>query len=52
MIEIICARAERSGTAIRSEAYLVKALDNFDTLAGQDREELLQLLRAARTVAP
>jgi uncharacterized protein YdaU (DUF1376 family) len=45
MLEIICERAERSGTTIRSEAYLLTALDNFDTQAGQDREELMQRMR-------
>jgi hypothetical protein len=46
MIEIVCARAERSGTVIKTEAYLAKALDSFDTQAGQDREELLQFMNA------
>lgn len=48
MIEIVCARAEKSGIQIRSEAYIAKAIETFDTQSGQDKEDLQQFLRRAK----
>lgn len=44
IVEIVCGRAERSGVVIKTESYLEKAVESFDTQGGQDREELLLLL--------
>lgn len=46
VVEIVCERAAKSGTAIKSEAYIAKAVETFDFEAGQDKEELQQRLRA------
>lgn len=45
IVEIICERAAKSGVKIRTEAYLQKAVESFDTESGQDREELQKRLR-------
>jgi hypothetical protein len=47
IIEIVRERAEKSGTQIRSEAYLLKALESFDTQTGPDHEELEKFMRKA-----
>jgi uncharacterized protein YdaU (DUF1376 family) len=44
-IEVICARAAESGVTIHSEAYLLKATEEFDFAGGQDKEDLQQFLR-------
>jgi uncharacterized protein YdaU (DUF1376 family) len=44
-VEIVCARAEKSGVRIQSEAYIAKAVESFDFTVGQDKEELQQILR-------
>jgi uncharacterized protein YdaU (DUF1376 family) len=45
IVEIICNRAELSGTRIQTEAYIAKAVETFDIHGGQDLEELQQFLR-------
>ena len=46
IVEIICERAEKSGTAIQTEAYIAKAAERFDTENdGPDREALQQFKR-------
>ena len=44
MVEIVCRRAEKSGVVIKTETYLEKALENFDTRSGKDSEELSEFM--------
>jgi uncharacterized protein YdaU (DUF1376 family) len=45
IVEIICERAILCGTDMKSEAYIARAVENFDTHGGQDKEDLQQFLR-------
>jgi len=48
IVEIVCERAAKSGVKIRTEAYLQKAVESFDTMGGQDREELQRRMILAK----
>jgi hypothetical protein len=45
IVEIVCERAAKSGVKIRTEKYIQKAVESFDTESGQDKEELQHRLR-------
>jgi hypothetical protein len=45
IVEIVCERATKSGVKIRTEAYIQKAVESFDTQVWQDREELQRRLK-------